>query len=55
MPPKPFEIICYHAQQAAEKALKAYWVFNDLTPQKTHILHNPAIHLDWNWQMKSLN
>lgn len=26
--PQPFEIICYHCQQAAEKAIKAVIIFN---------------------------
>ena len=37
--PKPLEIICYHCQQAAEKYLKGYLVFEDKTePPKTHDL-----------------
>jgi HEPN domain-containing protein len=38
MNPKPLEIICYHCQQAAEKALKAYWVYSGIAPPKTHDL-----------------
>lgn len=29
---------CFHSQQAAEKALKAYLVYNRIVPKKTHIL-----------------
>ena len=28
--PQPYEIICYHCQQAAEKAIKALFIFFDL-------------------------
>ena len=28
--PQPFEIICYHCQQAAEKAIKSLFIFFDL-------------------------
>ncbi len=28
--------ICYHAQQAAEKYLKLFLVFHDISPEKTH-------------------
>ena len=37
-----FEIICYHCAQATEKYLKAYLVYNDIIPEKTHDL----IHLN---------
>lgn len=30
------DAICFHAQQAAEKYLKAYLVFKNLDPEKTH-------------------
>lgn len=37
--PDPFtDIICFHAQQAAEKYLKAYLVWSDLDIPKTHVL-----------------
>jgi HEPN domain-containing protein len=36
MRPMPLEIICYHCQQSAEKALKAYLIFLRLKPPKTH-------------------
>jgi len=37
--PQPLEIICFHCQQAAEKYLKGYLVFQDKTePPKTHEL-----------------
>ena len=38
MRPQPLEIICYHCQQSAEKALKAYWIFSGEKPPKTHDL-----------------
>ena len=38
MHPAPAEIICFHCQQAAEKYLKAYLVYNDQEPPKTHDL-----------------
>jgi len=36
--PQPLEIICFHCQQAAEKALKAFLVSIDIRPPKTHDL-----------------
>ncbi len=38
MRPRPLEIICYHAQQSAEKILKAFLVRNDILPPKIHDL-----------------
>lgn len=38
MKPEPLEIICFHCQQAAEKALKAYLVSKELRIPKTHDL-----------------
>src|SRR5215471_11708461 len=38
MHPAPAEIICFHCQQAAEKYLKAFLVYNDQEPPKTHDL-----------------
>ena len=38
MNPRPLEAICYHCQQAAEKALKAFWLYIDENPPKTHDL-----------------
>ena len=38
MRPAPSEIICFHCQQAAEKYLKAFLVYNDTEPPKTHDL-----------------
>lgn len=38
MRPKPLEIICYHCQQSAEKALKALFVKNNKPIKKTHDL-----------------
>ena len=34
--PKPLEIICYHCQQSAEKALKGFLCANEIDPPKTH-------------------
>ncbi|MDT8300017.1 MAG: HEPN domain-containing protein [Sedimentisphaerales bacterium] len=31
-----FEVLCFHAQQAAEKALKAVLIAKDVPPPKTH-------------------
>jgi HEPN domain-containing protein len=36
--PTPFEIICFHCQQAAEKYLKGFLVFHDKTPPRIHDL-----------------
>jgi HEPN domain-containing protein len=41
MRPLPLEIIGFHCQQAMEKLLKAYLVFHDREPEKTHEL--PAL------------
>ena len=38
MKPVPVEIICFHCQQAAEKALKAFIVSKGREPKKTHDL-----------------
>jgi len=38
MRPVSTEIVCFHSQQAAEKYLKAFLVYNDQEPQKTHEL-----------------
>ncbi|MEW6200143.1 MAG: HEPN domain-containing protein [Planctomycetota bacterium] len=35
-PTVPWDTVCFHAQQAAEKALKAFLVFPDCTPPRTH-------------------
>jgi len=34
----PWDVVCFHAQQAAEKVLKAYLVKNGCQPRKTHDL-----------------
>ena len=36
--PVPIEIVCFHAQQASEKALKAVLQMNDLNIPRTHDL-----------------
>ena len=38
MKPVPLEIVCYHCEQAAEKALKGYLIYQDIEPPRTHIL-----------------
>jgi HEPN domain-containing protein len=38
MSPRPTEIICYHCQQSAEKALKSILVLNSIFPPKIHNL-----------------
>ena len=38
MHPKPLEIICYHCQQAAEKALKGFLLDREIEPPRTHEL-----------------
>jgi len=38
MHPKPLEIICYHCQQAAEKALKGFLVDQEVEPPRIHDL-----------------
>jgi HEPN domain-containing protein len=38
MHPVPTEIVYFHCQQAAEKYLKAFLVYNDQEPPKTHDL-----------------
>lgn len=37
-PRVPWDVVCYHAQQVAEKVLKAYLVAHGVTPPKTHDL-----------------
>ena len=36
--PVPFEIICFHCQQAVEKYLKWFLVLHDMPPPKSHDL-----------------
>jgi HEPN domain-containing protein len=38
MYPVPIEIVCFHCQQAAEKYLKCFLVYNDQEPPKIHDL-----------------
>jgi HEPN domain-containing protein len=38
MHPAPIEVVCFHCQQAAEKYLKSFLVYNDQEPPKTHDL-----------------
>lgn len=37
-PEPPLDIVCFHAQQCAEKYLKAYLVYHDIEFEKTHDL-----------------
>lgn len=37
-PEPPFDTICFHAQQCAEKYLKAFLVFHNIEFEKTHDL-----------------
>ena len=34
--PKPLEVVCFHAQQAAEKILKCYLISQEIEAPKTH-------------------
>jgi len=34
----PWDTVCFHAQQAVEKTLKAFLVYHGRTPKKTHDL-----------------
>lgn len=34
----PWDVVCFHAQQCAEKILKAYLVLDERTPERTHDL-----------------
>jgi len=36
--PIPVEIVCFHSQQATEKMLKCFLVFNEVEPPKIHDL-----------------
>jgi HEPN domain-containing protein len=38
MRPQPYEIICYHCQQSAEKYMKGFLFFHGVQPPKTHEL-----------------
>ena len=52
-PRKPFEIICYHCAQAIEKYLKAYLIYNDKIPEKTHnlrFLNDLCVEIDKEFQ-----
>ncbi len=39
-PPILWDIVCFHAQQAAEKTLKGLLVFHGQQPKKTHVLED---------------
>ena len=52
---RPIEIILYHCQQGAEKALKAYMVQNGRFPPKTHELQELRIICkQWNAQFDNM-
>ena len=40
MRPIPLEIVCYHCQQSAEKALKAFLIYSHIKPERTHDLES---------------
>lgn len=42
-PEPPLDIVCFHAQQCAEKYLKAYLVYHDIEFEKTHDLRKLAL------------
>ena len=50
---EPFtDMICFHAQQSAEKCLKAYLIWNDIRFPKTHSIEDLVLlaseyHTDW--------
>ena len=46
MRPAPIEIICYHCQQSAEKALKAFLIHSKIKPEKTHDLESIRINCE---------
>ena len=51
---KPYEIICYHCAQAAEKYLKGYLVSKGIEPKKTHdlrLLFDYCVELDANYNV----
>ena len=37
-PGAPWDIVCFHAQQSAEKVLKAFLIFHGQSPPRTHDL-----------------
>ncbi len=37
---KPYDTVCFHCQQATEKYLKSFLIFNKLKFPKTHILED---------------
>jgi len=38
MRPVPLEIVCYHCEQAVEKVLKGYLIYQNVEPPRTHVL-----------------
>lgn len=42
----PWDIVCYHSQQAGEKLLKAFLVYHGHTPQRTHDLRTSCLEAD---------
>ena len=43
MHPKPLEIVCYHCQQAAEKALKGFLLEYEIEAPRTHDLERLCV------------
>lgn len=39
----PLDTAIYHCQQAAEKAVKAFLVFKEITPEKTHDIRKLSV------------
>jgi len=52
--PQPLEVICFHCQQTAEKALKAFLVSIDKRPPKTHDLYELITLCEGNEKINSL-
>ena len=46
-------VVCYHAQQAAEKAIKAAFVFDGKKPPRTHDLSRLCKDLQPEWSAKT--
>ncbi len=53
MLPVPYEIICYHCQQSAEKFLKGFLILNKVEIIRTHdlvLLNNKCMEIDDSFQ-----
>ncbi|HEX3889358.1 MAG TPA: HEPN domain-containing protein [Verrucomicrobiae bacterium] len=42
-PEGPLDVAIYHCQQGAEKAVKSFLVFKEITPEKTHDIRKLAV------------